>query len=202
MFMIINFFNHTTNLLQPVTGLIIRIWVAQVFFIAGLTKIQSWDSTLFLFEYEYKVPFISPKIAAILGTAGELILPIFLIFGFLTRLSALGLFILNIVAVIAYFHFLAKSPDAMIDHIIWGMMLLVPLAYGASAFSLDHLWDNIIIRSLIFVFYAGAVTAAYYYLFKDFIAQAQFKDIKLYLEYGYWLLLTLFPFGILAAIKH
>ena len=67
--------------LAPLGDLIARVWVAEIFFMAGLVKIQSWDSTLALFEYEYNVPILSPYFAAVLGTVAELILPILLAIG-------------------------------------------------------------------------------------------------------------------------
>ena len=42
----------------PVLLLFCRLWVAYVFFNSGLTKIATWDSTLYLFEYEYQVPLL------------------------------------------------------------------------------------------------------------------------------------------------
>jgi hypothetical protein len=36
--------------LAPMLDLAIRLWVAKVFFMSGLTKVQSWDTTLSLFE--------------------------------------------------------------------------------------------------------------------------------------------------------
>src|SRR3954471_4532739 len=41
--------------LAPLLDLAVRFWLARVFFMSGLTKIQSWDSTLSLFENEYAV---------------------------------------------------------------------------------------------------------------------------------------------------
>ena len=86
--------------LAPVLDLAIRIWVGMVFFQSGLTKIQSWDTTLSLFENEYSVPILPPNVAAYLGTANELILPVFLVLGLGGRLSAAALFVFNIIAVI------------------------------------------------------------------------------------------------------
>ena len=40
------------TLFVPLLLLFCRLWVAYVFFNSGLTKIATWDSTLFLFEYE------------------------------------------------------------------------------------------------------------------------------------------------------
>ena len=61
--------------LQPVALLAMRLYLARVFFLSGLTKIQDWDTTVFLFTEEYHVPLLSPAVAAALGTAGELLLP-------------------------------------------------------------------------------------------------------------------------------
>ncbi len=69
----------------PVFLLFLRFWVAEVFFTSGLIKIQNWDSTLYLFELEYQVPILHWELAAYFGTAAELILPVFLLFGILTR---------------------------------------------------------------------------------------------------------------------
>lgn len=116
--------------------LLFRLWVANVFFKAGLTKIGNWDSTLFLFQNEYAVPLLPPDVAAYLGTANELTLPVFLALGLLTRPAALMLFVFNIIAVISY-------PDlgevGYQDHVYWGLLLLVPLFHGPGRLSLDHL---------------------------------------------------------------
>jgi hypothetical protein len=37
-----------------------RLYVAQAFFLSGLTKIQNWETTIALFTDEYHVPFLSP----------------------------------------------------------------------------------------------------------------------------------------------
>ena len=60
-------FNRVCENLAPVGDLVIRYWVAKVFFMSALTKIQSWDSTIMLFTYEYHVPLLSPTIAAYSG---------------------------------------------------------------------------------------------------------------------------------------
>ena len=58
--------------LQPLALLAARLYVAQVFWLSGLTKIRDWDTTLALFENEYQVPLLSPAVAAWMGTGGEL----------------------------------------------------------------------------------------------------------------------------------
>ena len=83
-------------------SLAIRLYVGWAFFKSGLTKIRDWDTTLFLFEDEYQVPVLPPELAAWMGTAGELILPLLLFVGLFSRPAALGLFVVNAMALISY----------------------------------------------------------------------------------------------------
>ena len=134
-------FSRAMDYLSPLFDLGIRLWIANIFFKAGLSKIQSWDSTLMLFEYEYEVPLLSPKLAAYLGTGAELVLPISLALGLAGRLSALALSLFNVVAVIAYSAFLFSDEGTvgLQQHIYWGLLLLVTLFHGPGKLSLDHL---------------------------------------------------------------
>jgi len=85
---------------SPVLDFIIRLDVANAFFKSGLTKIESWDKTVFLFQEEYHVPILPPEVAAFLGTFGELVFPVLLVLGLGGRFAALSLFVVNAVAVI------------------------------------------------------------------------------------------------------
>ncbi|MGL6045630.1 MAG: DoxX family protein [Vogesella sp.] len=123
--------------LLPLSLLALRLYLARVFFLAGLTKIEDWDTTLFLFAEEYRVPLLSPAVAAVLGTAGELLLPPLLLLGLAGRFAALGLFVLNIMAVVSYWHALAGS--ALEFHLQWGLMLLLLLAAGPGKLAMDGL---------------------------------------------------------------
>lgn len=115
--------------------LLVRLYVASIFFKSGLTKLRDWESTLMLFEYEYEVPLLSPVVAAWAGTIGELVLPVLLAIGLLSRLSAAGLFIVNIVAVLSLVDI---SAAAMNEHILWGSLLLAVVLFGGEKFSLDR----------------------------------------------------------------
>ena len=44
--------------LRPLAALAARAYLAQAFFLSGLTKIRDWDITLLLFTEEYKVPLL------------------------------------------------------------------------------------------------------------------------------------------------
>ncbi len=123
------------NTLQPAAALLARLYVAQVFFLSGLTKLRDWDITVALFTDEYKVPLLSPALAAALGTAGELVLPVLLLLGLGGRFSALGLFVVNAVAVIS----LAEiAPAALQQHVFWGSLLAGLAIYGLGPWSLDR----------------------------------------------------------------
>ncbi len=123
----------------PLLLLFCRLWVAWVFFNSGLTKIASWDSTLFLFEYEYQVPILPWEMAAYMGTAAELILPIFLALGLLTRPMAAILFVFNIIAVVSYPLLWEKG---FYDHQLWGLMILIVIVWGPGLVSADHWLRN------------------------------------------------------------
>jgi putative oxidoreductase len=121
--------------LQPLAALLARLYVAQVFFLSGLTKLRDWGTTVALFTDEYKVPLLSPQIAAAMGTAGELVLPVLLVAGLAGRFSALGLFVVNVVAVISLSDI---APAAMQAHILWGALLAGLAIYGLGPWSLDR----------------------------------------------------------------
>jgi putative oxidoreductase len=154
-------FREAAHLLTPVADFLARYWVASVFFSSGLTKTTSGSFTLFgqtfnyplsllptestltLFEYEYQVPLLPSTLAAYLGTAAELLLPVFLFLGIGTRYAALALFIFNIVAVVSY-------PDLMgaglAQHQVWGLLLLITMCHGPGKLSVDYLINRFIHR--------------------------------------------------------
>jgi len=122
---------------SPLLLLYFRWYVAWVFLKAGLFKINDWDLTLTLFEYEYAVPFLPFELAAYLATFGELVFPIFLIAGLGTRFTAIALSIVNIMAVVSYYATLAKGAG-LVWHYMWGSMLLTNIIYGGGFLSVDQ----------------------------------------------------------------
>jgi putative oxidoreductase len=116
-------------------SLALRVLLANVFVRSGMLKIQSWESTLSLFENEYSVPLVSPVIAAWAGTAGEIVLPILLLLGIASRFSATGLFILNAVAAFSYPDI---SAAGLKDHALWAWWCGWLVCLGAGRASLDH----------------------------------------------------------------
>jgi putative oxidoreductase len=127
--------------LQPVAALLARLYIAQIFFLSGLTKVRDWGTTVALFTDEYKVPMLSPAVAAAMGTAGELVLPVLLVLGLGGRFSALGLFVVNAVAVIALSEI---TPAALQQHVFWGSLLAGLSIYGLGSLSIDRWLNNLL----------------------------------------------------------
>ena len=126
---------HWPEHLAPALDLGLRLFLANVFFKSGLTKIKSWDSTLYLFNDVYQVPLLSPELAAWLATSAELGLSVLLVLGLLGRLAAAGLFILNLVAVYSYYSELSEA--GINQHLYWGLLLAV-LLISRSVWSVDN----------------------------------------------------------------
>lgn len=118
----------------PVLLLLMRCWVAWVFLRSGYLKFTGWDTTLYLFEFEYQVPQLPWLWAAYLGTAAELILPILLVAGLASRLTAALLFGFNAIAVISY---PTIWPGGFYDHQLWGLMLLTITLWGPGFLAAD-----------------------------------------------------------------
>ncbi|MEE9325781.1 MAG: DoxX family protein [Cocleimonas sp.] len=154
--------------LQPLLLFGFRFYVAYVFFKSGLTKVDDnfkiTSSTIDLFKYDFKVPVLPPEIAAYLATYAELILPVLLVLGFLSRPAALGLFILNAVAAFSLAQTDFASAAGHWQHVVWGVMLAVVFAFGPGRVSIDR-WisdklsdeDNNFFVTVIMIAILGAI---------------------------------------------
>ncbi|MCU0761082.1 MAG: DoxX family protein [Steroidobacteraceae bacterium] len=125
--------------LQPWLLAASRGYVAWQFLKSGWLKLGSWETTLGLFRDEYRVPLLPPDLAAVAGTAGEIVFPLLLIAGLASRLAALGLSAVNALAVLSYAHvLLAEGFEAALgQHLLWGYMLAVLAVCGPGALALD-----------------------------------------------------------------
>ncbi|HEY9146530.1 MAG TPA: DoxX family protein [Thiobacillus sp.] len=123
--------------LQAPALLAARLYVAYVFFASGLESLRSWDATLYLYESEFHVPVLPPHVAAVVGTAGEVLLPPLLLLGLFGRFGALGLFVVNAVALLSYLY--ALQPPAIMFHVIWGILLMMVALWGPGRWSVDYL---------------------------------------------------------------
>ena len=129
---------------RALAPLAMRVGLAVPFFPSGLTK---WDglgilspSAAYLFSDEFRlhlfgatVPFPAPQVFAYVDGVLEITLPILLIVGLGTRLSALALLIMTGVIELVV-------PDAWETyHLPWAAMALGLLALGAGPLSLENL---------------------------------------------------------------
>lgn len=127
-----------TRYIGPFYQLFIRLWMAEIFWRSGLSKIASWDSTVFLFKYEYNVPLIPPELAAYLSTAVELSCPVLLAFGLGSRLAAVPMIMM---ALVIQFTYLDKA-----EHFFWMMLLAYIVLRGPGVLSLDFLVERFLRR--------------------------------------------------------
>ena len=123
--------------LQAPALLAARLYVAFVFFNSGLQSLRDWAGTVWLYENEFHVALLPPHIAAVAGTAGEILLPPLLALGLFGRFGALGLFVVNAVALLSYMY--ALQPPAIMFHVIWGILIAVVALWGPGKWSVDHL---------------------------------------------------------------
>lgn len=125
--------------LGPVAEAAGRYWLGLIFFRSGFGRATDWSSQEFLFESIHPLPGIPPNIAAVVTTAGELILPILLWLGFAQRLAALGLFVMT--AVIQFI--VAQTPEGIenkignLEHYAWMVGFLLLAARKPSILTLD-----------------------------------------------------------------
>jgi putative oxidoreductase len=116
--------------LEDVLLIIVRLWIANIFFKSGLVKIEDFDNTLSLFQDEYMVPFVNHYFAAYSATFFELVCSSLIALGLFTRLAALPL--LGMTAVIQFTY------DMHDDHFYWAVILALLFIRGAGFFSLDR----------------------------------------------------------------
>jgi len=67
------FFTCILRGLSPIANLCIRLYMANILIRSGFARVDDWQATLFLFEYEYKIPMLPFNVAAILFVMMELV---------------------------------------------------------------------------------------------------------------------------------
>lgn len=142
----VSMFSHLPNSFIAAIG---RFSIAAVFWKSGQTKIQGFsfdlingefklgwprlsDSAVALFREEYRLPLISPELAAPMAAFAEHFFPLLLLVGLATRFSALALLIMTLTIQIFVY------PDAYPTHGVWAAVLLFLIAKGPGRMSVDH----------------------------------------------------------------
>lgn len=133
---------------EDVIKLLARVSLAVTFWASGQTKIEGlvidpigWtvelgvprvsEGAIELFRSEYALPVLDPTLATCLAAFAEHLLPLLLLFGLATRLSAFGLLVMTVVIQVFVY------PSAYPTHGLWAALLLYLMARGPGRFSLD-----------------------------------------------------------------
>jgi len=125
------------------TQLALRLALAVPFWRSGVNKwdgfLQLNDVAVLLFTSEFTLklpggpyPFPAPAITAFAAGFAEILLPVLLVLGLATRLSALGLLVMIIVVQLTV-------PSGWPLHVTWAAMALGIMAWGPGRISIDHL---------------------------------------------------------------
>jgi putative oxidoreductase len=124
------------------TQFVLRIALATPFWRSGINKwdgfLQLNDVAVLLFSYEFKLhlpggpySFPAPEATAFLVASAEILFPILLVLGLVTRLAASALLVMTLVVELTV-------PDGWPVHITWAAMALGIMAWGPGRLSLDH----------------------------------------------------------------
>jgi putative oxidoreductase len=148
-----NFAAALERIPHSMIALLGRFSIAATFWQSGQTKVEGFiidlvggefrlgwprlaESTIPLFEEEYRLPVIPPEFAAYAATTAEHVFPVLLLLGLATRLSAFALLMMTLtIQVFVY-------PSAYATHGVWATVLVYLLARGAGAYSVDSLWSS------------------------------------------------------------
>lgn len=134
---------------ESLIALLGRFSIAAVFWKSGQTKVEGFavdfvggtfelgmprlsESAVYLFREEYRLPLLPPELAAVLAAIGEHVLPLLLLIGLATRLSAFGLLVMTAVIQILVY------PGAYATHGVWAAVLLWLMVRGPGVASVDH----------------------------------------------------------------
>ncbi len=127
---------------EAIMLLMVRLALAGIFWRSGRTKVEEGslltvsETTIFQFGDDpfNKVPLLPSELAAYLTTYAEHALPILLVIGLFTRISALALMGMTLVIQIFVF------PEAWWQvHILWVALALVLIVRGGGGLSLDKI---------------------------------------------------------------
>lgn len=136
--------NALTQVAMALAPPLLRVALAVPFFKSGLRK---WDglfslspAAAFLFEEEFKLHIFGAaydppalEILALFDGIAEIILPVLFVFGFATRLSAIGLLVMTGVIQLVV-------PEVWANfHLPWAALAVAIVALGPDPLSFDYL---------------------------------------------------------------
>ena len=115
----------------PKVDLLIRLWLAKIFFVSGVLKLTHWQTAVDLATHEYPVSFMSPLTAACVGVSIEVGGATLLALGLMTRYAAVPMMIISVVIQVAYMPFDSQ--------LFWAALFGWYAVCGAGPISMDNL---------------------------------------------------------------
>jgi NADH dehydrogenase/putative oxidoreductase len=145
----------------PIVDLLIRFWLAGIFFTSAVIKLADWQKALYLSAYEYPVSWLDSVTAAYLGVSVELLGAVLLAIGLATRFAALSMLVLSLVI---QFNYVALEVN-----LFWAVLFGWYVARGAGPLSIDHLLSRGLADSALPLAASGSKTMQAFSAFSDLL---------------------------------
>lgn len=127
--------------LGPVFLLGMRLWMGLLFFKSGIGRVTNdFESELFVFKEEYKLPLLPPELWAVLTMAGEILVPILLVLGLFGRFAGLGILVMTLT--IQFLIGLNNDTYYLTQHWYWMFLALTVVCFGPGKLSIDYLLEK------------------------------------------------------------
>jgi NADH dehydrogenase/putative oxidoreductase len=132
-------FRHLERYTGALVDLVIRLWLAQTFFVSAVVKLADWNKALYLSANEYPVSWLDAVSAAYIGVSIEFIGSLLLAFGLATRLAAT-----TMLALVLVIHLNYLPLDL---NLLQAALLAWFVVHGAGALSLDRFLSRGLVES-------------------------------------------------------
>jgi len=119
------------RLAWPYVELIIRLWIAKLFFFFGIQQLMHWTAALQIVDEDNPFPLLAPIVSAYLSTGANLLCAILLALGAMTRYASFPLLILAVITQIRF--------EPFDTQLFWIGLFCWYVIHGAGPISLDHL---------------------------------------------------------------
>jgi putative oxidoreductase len=127
-----DFWNSLTlRLAWPYAELIIRLWVAKLFFFFGVQQLMHWTAVLQISAEENPFPSLAPALSAYVDTGANLICAVLMALGVMTRYASLPLLLLAAITQVRF--------EPFDTQLFWIALFGWYLVHGAGPISLDNL---------------------------------------------------------------
>jgi putative oxidoreductase len=119
------------KLVWPYLELVIRLWIAKLFFFFGVQELMHWTAAVLVAREQNPIPFLAPIVSAYLSMGTDLICAILLALGFATRYASLPLLFLAAITQLRF--------EPFDTQLFWIALFGWYAIHGAGPISIDHL---------------------------------------------------------------